>query len=575
MGADYIGFFSCDGSHLGSAVGSAEAHLRALGWKRRVSSPSALVFTDARTRTAAFGRSGLLVGQLFSNSGQKVEAGSLQRCTSMESLLDHYWGEYVALEFIQHPVAKLRALRDPSGAVKCLYSRRDGFWIVTSNFALANSLGFIERSIDWDSVLGSLYFTHLRTERTCIRNLNELLPGCMLEIVHAMAMTRTAWSPWDFVAAPHRVSDPREAAAMVRQSVHTATRTLSNDRGRVMLELSGGLDSSIVAGCLQGGPSEVVCCTLTAPVPGTDERPYARLLAEQLGTDLHQSELSIQDARIDDPPSPNAVVPATGVLHRATDSALSEAAARHDVSAIFSGAGGDSIFCYLRNASPAADAWLERGLRGALTAITDLSTLHSCSVWTAAKLAVRKRIRGSRPPYAPDVSFLDRSLPAPPPPEHPWFSPAAESFPGDQERIFDLAGTQSYRDGMTRGERWPVRLPLLSQPVLEACLSTPSWMWIDQGRDRSVARAAFADLLPTRIRNRKSKGTYLNYCGAMYARHKSSMLDYLDGGALRSQGLVDIRAVENFIEAESDPGSLGFMRIFDLCMIESWARHQS
>src|SRR3546814_15687375 len=52
----------------------------------------------------------------------------------------------------------------------------------------------------------------------------------------------------------------------------------------------------------------------------------------------------------------------------------------------------------------------------------------------------------------------------------------------------------------------PQITPLLSQPIVELCLSIPTWQWVRGGRDRAVARAAVADLLPALIAQRRTKG---------------------------------------------------------------------
>ena len=48
--------------------------------------------------------------------------------------------------------------------------------------------------------------------------------------------------------------------------------------------------------------------------------------------------------------------------------------------------------------------------------------------------------------------------------------------------------------------------PLVSQPVMEACLAIPSWQWREGGFDRAVAREAFRKDLPDLIAWRRGKG---------------------------------------------------------------------
>src|SRR5690606_19809703 len=110
---------------------------------------------------------------------------------------------------------------------------------------------------------------------------------------------------------------------------------------------------------------------------------------------------------------------------------------------------------------------------------------------------------------------------------HLWLDAPPRALPGDRRRIEQLAGTHSYRHAIWRGPSRELRMPLLSQPVVEACLKAPAWMWIAGGRNRSVARAAFAADLPHPILQRRSKGDFAQYLGAAWQRNKRGMRDFL------------------------------------------------
>ena len=99
-------------------------------------------------------------------------------------------------------------------------------------------------------------------------------------------------------------------------------------------------------------------------------------------------------------------------------------------------------------------------------------------------------------------------------------------------------------------------------------------MWIRTGRNRVVARDAFAELLPHDILHRRSKGTYVTLAGALYAEHKRAMLQFLDNGHLNAHGLLDMDALRKTIQSDVPAKDTSFFRIFDLCMIENWVRHQ-
>ena len=158
---------------------------------------------------------------------------------------------------------------------------------------------------------------------------------------------------------------------------------------------------------------------------------------------------------------------------------------------------------------------------------------------------------------------------------HPWFVVPDGTLAGDRERIFDMAGTQVFRDGLARSAKWHLRMPLLSQPVMEACLKTPSWMWIAGGRNRAVARNAFADLLPPEVLYRRSKGSFMNYSGAVYRRSKPLFQKYLLTGQLEGHGLLDSDSLRQFFDRDLAARDDRFMRIFDLCAVENWVRQQA
>lgn len=100
-------------------------------------------------------------------------------------------------------------------------------------------------------------------------------------------------------------------------------------------------------------------------------------------------------------------------------------------------------------------------------------------------------------------------------------------------------------------------------------------MTIAGGRNRAVARSAFADLLPPEILHRRSKGTFMNYSGAVYQRNKAQLREFLLSGTLRQHQLLDTAALEQFFKMELLPRDQSFMRMFELSMIENWLRHQA
>lgn len=547
--------------------------------RRRWESSFANLFVSDQTPTLILPGGQIVIGHLFNHDFKLVADGadlppSSNFGTLQRHILEDCWGEYLLV--MQEPDGPfgIRVYRDPSGGVPCIHSLRGTNGFITSDISLATSLGLIERRIDWQHLACGLVHPRFKTGLTGLADVSELLPGCSLRIENAISTTRCDWLPWRHVAGDDRHEDPVEAADTLRNVIVRVVRAWADTDRSALLELSGGLDSSIVGACLRSTKARVACSTLVAAVPGTDERSYASLIADLLGVDLRSDELALDSARFDFEVPAYSVAPTIGLLQYASNN-IKEAVAQHlSVNAYYSGGGGDTVFCYLKTAAPAADAFLERGIIVGLAAIRNLANLHQCTVWKAGRLTVRKLLRSPQPQSIRDISFLSPLLEIPTEYRHPWFPAPAGMLPGDRERVFDLAGTQMFRDSVPRGRNRWFRMPLLSQPVVEACLRIPSWMWIANGENRAVARSAFSGILPKEILDRRSKGTFINYWGAAYHRNRTQMRKFLLTGLLQSQGILDADEVRKTFDNSITPRDQSLMRLFNLCMVENWARQQ-
>lgn len=551
--------------------------LRAQGMICKLESASTRVFVFADAPSLAIPGHGLLVGQVFTNDGQPISQrldldGSTGELASR--LLQCIWGDYLAILVDSNDSSAITLLRDPSGAVPCAYSLVDGEGFVTSDISLAVDLGLYRREVNWQAIAHGLNFPYLKTARTALKHVRELLPGSVLTCRRKDVSTSSAWSPWRFVERDARHKDPRVAAEGVRAAVSNVVRALSAGEGRFMVELSGGLDSSVVATCLRHALLRATFCTMVMPVTGTDERPYARLVTDALGQELIPVKIGFDNVHLEFPVPRSSVVPVIGIPQNATNEAWEAAAIQYGVDSFFSGGGGDTVFCYLKTAAPAADAFRERGVMAGIAAIEDLAALHRCTVFKAGRLALKKMLHRPRTTWKEDRAFLNPCWATNTLEHHPWMDVPTGALPGDCEKILDLIGTQLFRDATPRGAERSTHFPLLSQPVMEACLSVPTWMWITDGRNRAIARQAFVDHLPQGILDRRSKGSYMGYMVSTYMRNKPRMREFLGEGLLCAHDLLDRSALANFFAKDLTPRDLSFLRIFDLCATENWVRQQ-
>ncbi|SEM51659.1 asparagine synthase (glutamine-hydrolysing) [Pseudoxanthomonas sp. GM95] len=521
---------------------------------------------------------GVLLGELYDRRGQRVtDLSPLHAIPTQPKrrahLLAHYWGEYLLFQPVDEGSNAFCVLRDPSGALECAYLLQGQRGFVTSDLAIATSLDLHAGRIDWDYIQHALRYPHLKIARTGLREVTELLPGCLLTVDGNHARTSMAWSPWQWVEPGQRLRDANEAARLVGEATRTVVQAMARTDGHVLLELSGGLDSSIVGACLAQTGARLSCFTAVTPVPGADERRYAVQVARVMGCRLLESTLDYQQASTAFVLPRHSLRPAAWALSRAVGVAVDRAAASQQAGSLFSGGGGDTVFGYLSSAAPAADAFRQAGLAQGLRAISDLSALHGCTWARAARLTVRNLLRPPKPACSPNLALLPAQDTTESLESHPWHHAPAGNLAGDRERIFDLASTQLFRDATLRASGRRIRMPLLAQPVMEACLRIPSWMWIDRGRNRAVARDAFAGVLPPEVLHRRSKGSFMNYSYAVYRRNTDEISHFLLEGRLTERGLLDRQALRQVLAQTPQAGDQAFMRVFDFCMIENWIRN--
>lgn len=540
---------------------------------------TALVYITAGTPVVRIVGGGLVIGDLCSRSGTCLQDGAeLANLASVTSVrrhvLRHCWGDYILVLPESESPYGFGVTRSPSPAcdLQCLYSLGNSPGFITSDISLAVRLGLYRRRVDYQYIAHRLTYPNLKTSRTGLQDVNELLPGSTLHVRDGNIGIKNDWHPWDYLEPGPQQLDQNEVASAIRDATRMVVSAWADRDRSVLLELSGGLDSSIVGTCLQRSNAKVSCVSLRTPTPGSDEREYASLIADLLGTDLLTAELQYEDAEFAFPLPEQLVTPVIGPLQHAIDTVIARTADSLDATSYFSGAGGDTVFCYLTNATPAADALRQAGLRAGLRTIQDLSQFHQCTYWKAARLALNKLIRPPLLPYDTDRTLVPDLAAYPAPEVHPWLAAPDDALAGDRQRIFELSATQFFPDSCPRALTRRVRMPLLSQPVVEACLRAPSWMWFTGGQNRALARHAFADALPEQILARKSKGTFTSYLGAVHRKRGEQILGFLLDGNLRAHHLIDARQTQRLIRETRAPSRDSIMRVFQLCTLENWAR---
>jgi len=539
--------------------------------ERRFKNDRLAVFANASCNVLAVGDRGCIVGTLFHRHGPAEAVRQLGDADVQaivqgggRTLLGRFWGGYVAA--LDEP-AGLKVMRDPSAALPCYMGRAGDHIGFASDAELLVETGFADGEVDWDGLAAHLLGSGLPTPGTALRGIRELLPAFVWRHFEDQ---RPCWSPWDHAADLHRGdgSAGERLARTIKHCVHAWAST----QGRLLASVSGGLDSSIVAAALAQSGADASCLTMYGEDSSGDERPYARTLCRHLGLPLLERPYELDRIDISEALGTHLPRPTDRTHALSYERAHVEVAREIAASAFITGNGGDSVFGYSHSAAAAADRYLAEGLGGGfVTTLRDVSRQTGCGLVRAAAAALRIA-RGSRAyRWRPDGLFLSRDIVESlgQLPGHPWLDAPAGALPGKAAHIASLLRMQQCLEP-SRSRELPVLNPLLSQPVVELCLAVPSWQWRTGGRDRALARRAFANDLPPAILQRRVKGGPDGFAALVLDRFRAQIRERLLDGHLARRGIIDRDKVERELAAELSSAGEERARILEFVAAEAW-----
>ena len=526
------------------------------------------------------GGHGVILGALFGRVAMHrvnvLESDESDRIVaSRERLIDEYWGPYVAI--IADPVTHcVDIIRAPLGELPCYIVHRADATIVASDIDLLIRFGYLEPSVSWGEVRHHLTIRDLRTSRTCLQDLAELPGGQRLTVAAGRVSSGALWSPWAFKHRDKQLTRIDDAAEAVESITNSAIAARAASFDNVVLMLSGGLDSSIVAAGLARAGSNAAALTLVTRDAIGDERHHARRVSDRLALPLIEGWRDVSRIDIARSGALNLPRPTVRLFLQESTRLAGELADQTDAQALFNGGGGDSVFCSLQSASPAVDRLRNSGVGPAFwRTANDIAEIAQASVPVVIADVIRRAWLG-KPVFAPfcDTSLLSQDA-VPPnvcPEEHPWLTAPKGALPGGAAHVRLIAFAQSYVEGFDPQATLPTIAPLLAQPLVETCLRIPSWLWCDGGRNRAVARRAFAPHLPRETTDRRSKGTPDSFVAEIFETHRASIREMLADGLLVQHRLVDRDAILRTLAHPGCTRGDSFRRILQFVDVEAWAQ---
>lgn len=448
------------------------------------------------------------------------------------------------------------------------------------------------------SLYNYVYFHVVPAPRTALGNLRKLMASEQVVLTQQGARATRYWTP--------RFSSRRQGATedsypnrdemyrRLRKTLKEAVARKIPSEGRVGAFLSGGLDSSTVAGMLSELRDDASAFAIGFEAEGYDEMPFARISAQHFGIELNELYVKPDDvvqalpelaASFDEPFGNSSALPAYFCARMA---------AKNNVELLLAGDGGDELFAgnerYKKQTVferyRALPEFLRRKLIEPLTAV-----LPENSRLAKKGASFLKQANIDLPERLWSYSFLEQTAPTDVFCEEFLRSVDCEDVRRTLRATYERTIGQPVTDRMLHLD-WQITLadndlrkvnqacalagvrveyPMLDARMLDFSLELPSEWKLEGGELRSFYRRAMRGWLPDATLDKSKHGFGLPF-GVWMRDHKPLReLAYHNIKMLSERGIFQKRFLKHAIEKHETGHAAYFGEmIWVLCALELW-----
>lgn len=499
------------------------------------------------------------------------------------SLISDYWGRYIAFIRPKNGIDWV-VVRDPSGGILCNRFSIDGIHIYFSHFDDVAQLNLKSFSPNRSYILAEFLNVELKNNACGLDDVQEVLMG---ESHHISSRSFESHFYW----LPHEIADndcfntAGDAIEAIRSATEDCVSAWTSCFDRIIHNVSGGLDSAIVLGCMakNHGSAEVTCLNYRTETQEGDEREFARAAARKAGFCLLEETLGGNDIQFSELVErlPRLESPSLNIFGTPAEDFHARIAIEHNADVFFSGEGGDHVFFGVPVSVIAADFLAMNGINNAFfNVVLQTAYLTKRHFWAVLRDALvygwgwRAWNPDSLVPPQP-LPFLDQAALQSVPEnfgDYPWRPSIDKLPPAKATQVAILPNVLHRHLQFGRTEVADMVHPLFSQPIVEACLRTPTYLLTLDGVDRGLAREAFKDLIPNEIYLRNSKGGTGSYFIRMLVDNLPFIRTFLLEGILCQESFVKKEALDHFLSLRTFEEERNIYPVVKAIAIEAWLR---
>ena len=496
---------------------------------------------------------------------------------------------------------RLFLARDRMGQKPLFYREEPGRLSFASELKSLLQLPQASREVDPHAIDLFLAYQYVPHPWSILKGYQKIPPAHRAIYERGQLTVERYWTPPYQDPQSHtdlQFQSPQEWSKALRQTLTESVRIRMRSDVPLGAFLSGGIDSTIIAGLMQSMSERPVhTFSIGFPVKQFDERSYAREAAAMLGTEHHEYVVEPEALEMlprlawhyDEPFADSSAIP-TMYLSQVT---------RQEVTVSLSGDGGDELFAgYDRYRAVALSQWFDR-LPGIV------KKMMTASIWQKLPASVeqksfRRRVKRflaglAVPPerrYLKWVGIFDteRRLEM----YTPGFREQLQSFDADQF-LLDAYQLCPDRDFVTRTTATDVltylpcdiltkvdiasmahslecRSPFLDHHVAELAAVMPLNLKMHKGRGKQILVDTFADLLPESIQTRKKMGFGVPLNHWFRNELKPLLHDVLLDQRAIDRQIFNKAAVEQLISEHQNQQWDHSARLWSLLVLEMWFR---